>query len=54
MSESERVRLLRRSFHGAVTLAIGLALVAIGAEAIAFLNAWRLTRPAWPPCRRTS
>ncbi|MGA7846228.1 MAG: hypothetical protein WCB18_03965 [Thermoplasmata archaeon] len=39
MSESERVRMFRRSFEGAVTLVIGLAFVAIGAEAFGFLNA---------------
>ncbi len=39
MSESERVRWLRRSFEGAVTLVIGLVFVAIVAEALAFLNA---------------
>ncbi len=38
MSESERIRLMRRSFYGAITLVIGLAFVAIGAEALAFLN----------------
>jgi hypothetical protein len=39
MSESERLRLLRRSFYGAITLAIGLSFVAVAAEALAFLNA---------------
>jgi hypothetical protein len=39
MSESERIRLRRRSFYGAITLVIGLVFVAIGAEALEFLNA---------------